>query len=718
MRCKLSKIPPGVGIYQHIQNLKFLDRAAFCARAILLTITTLIFFPPVFSLIDTIAAPTPSTTTLTLATSDISVEIAPGNSAGTFVASDPAIVSVTTNNYTGYTLSITANNNTDNTKLINTDDNTAYLTSISSASAPADFNANNWGYLPSKLNGAANSTYQPAPTTTATTLETTNTANPTANEYTIALGVKANYTLPEGTYENTFNITAVANPVAYTIKYNKNTEDTVTNLPETQTGDVENTSIYIPNNTPSRDHYTFLGWCTTTPTTTNYTDSCSGTTYQPGAEVSLSQATANNITLHAMWQKYFVQTTQVQYQTAAGSYGGYTTVDTKNLTYGETYSWSTSQISGFDTATYKSNSTSYIVTGDKTNQLSIDRQTYTLTVTRDTGYATIASVSGGGTYRAGQTVSISASTTSGSSFYNWTQTAGNSGSFASAGSASTTFTMPSSAATIKANGTVNTRYLQNYTAAGCPTSATIAYDIRDSTAYHIQKLADGKCWMLDNLAIDLSNSTVKNNLSASNTNATATSISYLKNGGASTSSKYATSGVVNNSSQNSYYSPIIYMNSKTAVPANYVSGSSGYNRYGGFYNYCAATAGSYCYSESSSSGNATEDICPAGWRLPTGGTSGEFRALVKAVTGVNGDTTNSTYVTNFRKALSVALAGHVSSATMYDQGARTLFWSSTRASNSNSYDMDVRVGGGYGVGVYTSTNDNRYYLFNVRCIAK
>ena len=526
----------------------------------------LILFPVSFVIDSTEAAPVQSTTTLTLSTSDISAEIAPGNSAGTFVASDPATVSVTTNNYSGYTLGITANNNTDNTKLINTSDNTAYLTSISSASAPADFNANNWGYLPSKLNGTANSAYQPAPTTTTTTLEATNAANPTANEYTITLGAKANYTLPEGTYENTFTLTAVVNPVAYTITYNKNTEDTVENMPENQSGSIEDTDITIPNTTPTRDHYTFQGWCNVTPTTDNGIDSCGGTTYQPGDTINMNKTTANNTTLYALWKvDIFTQTTQVRYEVANadGTYGSYTTVDTQTLNYGASYSWSTSQIQNFDTATYNSASVAaYTVTEAHTNQVNITRKSYALTVNRNTSY--ISSVTGAGTYKVGKVVSISATASSGNMFTGWSQTAGTTSSFGSTSSASTTFTMPASAATIYANGSVSRTYIQNITTSNCPTSRTLVYDSRDNKGYYIQKIGS-LCWMTSNLNI-----TAGTNITPANSNITS-----------------------------NYTIPSYAENSST---------------YGGYYDYATASAGSY---EGSGGNDITQDICPKGWKLPS-----------------------------------------------------------------------------------------------------
>ena len=653
MRCKISKIPLGVGIYQHIQNLKFLDRVAFCSRTILLALTTLIFFPPVFSLIDTTAAPTPSITTLTLSTSDISVEIAPGNSAGTFVASDPATISVTTNNYSGYTLGITANNNTDNTKLINTSDNTAYLTSISSASAPADFNANNWGYLPSKLNGVANSSYQPAPTTAATTLEATNAANPTANEYTIALGAKADYTLPEGTYENTFTITAVANPVNYSITYDKNTEDTVENMPSTQSGDTTDASVNIPNIVPQRAKYNFLGWCTSTPTTTNYIDSCSTDIYQPGGSANLNLTTTNSITLKAMWQKVvFTQTTQIRYQNADGTYGAYSTVDTKDVQSGATYSWSTSQISGFSTATYKSNSTSYTVTEDKTNQLSIDRQTYVLTVDKNASY--ISSVTGAGTYRAGQIVSISATPSAGNKFTSWSQTAGTTSSFANASATSTTFAMPASAATIYANG--SRYYMQNITSGTCPTSRTLTHDSRDDKAYYIQKIGS-TCWMTTNL-----------NIAGGTTLYTSTS----------------------NIGRN-YTLPSSSINGFSDDNTAYVYNTS---TYGGYYSYAAATAG---YNPTS--GDSTYDICPKNWRLPT---VAEYNNL------------RSTYDSGAKLAAS-PFYGTYSGACQYSScfySGSSSFYRTAAASGTGAYYMSTNAN------TTSMDYNSKNFGLNVRCVAK
>ena len=142
---------------------------------------------------------------------------------------------------------------------------------------------------------------------------------------------------------------------------------------------------------------------------------------------------------------------------------------------------------------------------------------------------------------------------------------------------------------------------------------TIVFDSRDEQAYMVQRLKDGNCWLLKNLRLDISNANVQANLTSATTNATDETLNYLKNGGGS--SPYPANGVIAKTASsgswgNDYTNPYIatqYEN--TTQPA---SGSSPAGKIGIYYNYCAASAGSYCYATNASSGDATQDICPAG----------------------------------------------------------------------------------------------------------
>ena len=225
---------------------------------------------------------------------------------------------------------------------------------------------------------------------------------------------------------------------------------------------------------------------------------------------------------------------------------------------------------------------------------------------------------------------------------------------------------------------------------GCPSTLPTgqAYqltDSRDGTIYNVARLADGNCWLLDNLALDLTNNTVLSAMSESNTNASNTTLGYLK--GTTTrdpstdaNGKYATAGVTNWTTSSSYSAPLVNLTNKDIVPSDTIS-QAGQYKVGGYYNYCAASAGSYCYSDGASagtsSGNTTEDICPKGWRMPTGNTSGEYSALANAIYGSTGSTSNPTAYTNYSSALRLPLSGSFSSGSARSQGSFGLFWSST-----------------------------------------
>ena len=211
-------------------------------------------------------------------------------------------------------------------------------------------------------------------------------------------------------------------------------------------------------------------------------------------------------------------------------------------------------------------------------------------------------------------------------------------------------------------------YLQNLDASKCTTTAITAIDARDGEEYKIQRLADGKCWMLDNLRLDLTNSTILNGLTTSNTHVDSASLTSLKSGNRSAGAQYASSGFVkwdSSSSSNVYNQAKANADYKDTTITSYGAGSG---KIGVHYNYCAASAGSYCYDENAGTGNASYDLCPAGWRMPTGSSSGEYQALY---------TTYSSDATSFRNALSTPLSGRFDSGSAYSQGSDGYFWSST-----------------------------------------
>ncbi len=156
--------------------------------------------------------------TLSITNPSAIVNLVVASQDGTFASSttnsNDIAFSVTSTNPTGYTLSIAGNNDDG---LLSGNKNNSF-SSITSATSESVFSSHTtlngkWGYKPNKLNSATNTNYLPAPTTDATVLDETTAANTTANNYTIAVGARADYSMTTMDYTNTFQLIAVSNPL-------------------------------------------------------------------------------------------------------------------------------------------------------------------------------------------------------------------------------------------------------------------------------------------------------------------------------------------------------------------------------------------------------------------------------------------------------------------------------------------------------------------------
>ena len=127
--------------------------------------------------------------------------------------------------------------------------------------------------------------------------------------------------------------------------------------------------------------------------------------------------------------------------------------------------------------------------------------------------------------------------------------------------------------------------------------------------------------------------------------------------------------------------------------------------YGTLYNYYAASAGTI--SGTSNSNNATYDICPAGWRLPTGGSSGEFQALY---TQYNSAALMRASITNSGAAF--ALAGYIHNKTApISHGSNGSYWSSTQSGNTDMYHLSVNA-----ASVWAADYHSRISCYSIRCV--
>ena len=243
------------------------------------------------------------------------------------------------------------------------------------------------------------------------------------------------------------------------------------------------------------------------------------------------------------------------------------------------------------------------------------------------------------------------------------------------------------------------------TMTSCPTTATTVTDSRDGEQYKVQQLADGKCWMLDNLRLDPTNSTILNGLTTSNTHVDSASLTSLKSGNRSAGAQYASSGFVkwdSSNPSNVYNQAKANADLKDNIAGSYGAGSG---KIGVYYNYCAASAGSYCYDYNSGTGSASYDLCPAGWRMPMGSYSGEYFRLYAMAYASN--------YTNFVNALSTPFPGYFNNGSPIERGQRGYFWSSTYSNNNNMYHLYLDGSSSY---VQASRYDFRFYGYSVRCL--
>ena len=265
------------------------------------------------------AVATQSTLTMTVVNTNLSMVFFPTPS-GTFDKSSNTTINVTTDNFTGYTLTIASETST---SLLNNNED-----AIESITQPIDeltFSSssvynNKWGYKPSHYVSnntvVQNSNYLPAPSTLGDIIDVTSAANSTNNTYTLSFGARISYGIPADTYTGSLVITAVANTIVYNVTYDKNTSETVTSMPVPNPQALElaggtpvanshgTLDSSIPIMTTGNPIMTFGGWCDTTTTinSTTHNYECSGTTYQAGDDYPIDQtADGTNITLYAIW---------------------------------------------------------------------------------------------------------------------------------------------------------------------------------------------------------------------------------------------------------------------------------------------------------------------------------------------------------------------------------------------------------------------------------
>ncbi|MBO7131669.1 InlB B-repeat-containing protein [Candidatus Saccharibacteria bacterium] len=280
---------------------------------------------------------------------------------------------------------------------------------------------------------------------------------------------------------------------------------------------------------------------------------------------------------------------------------------------------------------------------------------------------------------------------------------------------------------------------------------TALTDLRDNNTYAVAKLADGKCWMIENLRLDYTNS--DNSTGAlsqgyggqfvglaqpETANFTAT-IGYTASTVANslyyagTQSGTATVNILqqdtpgyrmprfrnDNTNSNSTINP------NTTV-ANMTNTSQSVYSYGNYYSWAAAKASTEYLDTKTNSDASNTSLCPLGWRFPTGTGTGDFGVLSNSLGGyknnndealtMNSSTTPSGFEMNevFRRFPNNFLhSGEASGSSVVNRGFIGSYWSATAGSRLNAYYLYLEQYATVGPGTYST---DKYKGKPIRCI--
>ena len=234
-------------------------------------------------------------------------------------------------------------------------------------------------------------------------------------------------------------------------------------------------------------------------------------------------------------------------------------------------------------------------------------------------------------------------------------------------------------------------------------SATLR-DARDNKLYTIKKLADGQCWMTSNLRLGSDTATTLT------PNDSDVLFNFTLPEAQTTSASWGTYNQPTDVEQARVYSnDDKWLSGNFAVSGNMTVNTTGTpdteSRYiGNYYNWYTATAGTGLYYNNTTSTQVS--ICPKGWRLPTGGTTGDFQNLYIAYNSV---------ATDFNSEGTWALGGYYNGSSVTRQGAEGYYWSSTPGSTFSANVNYIRPSS-----VQPAYNNNTYKLsgYSVRCVAR
>ena len=261
-------------------------------------------------------------------------------------------------------------------------------------------------------------------------------------------------------------------------------------------------------------------------------------------------------------------------------------------------------------------------------------------------------------------------------------------------------------------------------------------DKRDNKPYYVKKLADGNCWMDQNLDLDLGTPTTTANSPNTTFKLTSelTDINYnnYKNSTAASANEWTPPYNTQLSSGTSWaqnasdgaksftFNDNGTIDVKTGGTAGrYWNGASSYtetgnmrNHFGNYYNWPAATAGTGTSSVSTDGTTVGDSICPKGWQLPLNANNKSFNNLIRTVYGISATNTDASVIA---EPLHFIRSGGYSwnGGSLNLQGAYGNFWSAAAKDGTNAYNLNFNSSN-----LNPQNTNNKGNGLTVRCVAR
>ena len=270
---------------------------------------------------------------------------------------------------------------------------------------------------------------------------------------------------------------------------------------------------------------------------------------------------------------------------------------------------------------------------------------------------------------------------------------------------------------------------------------TTLVDTRNNEVYTVRKLADGNCWMTENLRLELSANQVltsaTSDVTANRTVGLATqpynqASTNRYNWGVAATTDFSEATVDRWLSRSTKVGSTW---STETTPVQSVSDDRKQDltgedqKTGVYYNWYTATAGTGTWSITTAGTQATDSVCPAGWQLPrysaVNGTSTTapnkswmylIRDIYQVITTQGDQGSSSTANAQLHAfPFSLPYSGDVrwQSGGTVNQGANGNFWSAGATSQTNARSLNFS-----GTLDWPEYSSYRLYGFSVRCVAK